>query len=388
MANGRRSRVKTFIFSIIPVVFFLLSGEISLRLARLPREKYVTQRFAFPPEDEIGKAFLRDPALAWRLNPGYDGPWTMLKLAYSHEEGQVTKAAQKKRRETYPDRAYHQSVTWQINKQGRRGIERPEKKRKILFIGSSVTFGWAVRAEDSFSGVIASLLQRHGYPDWGIVNAGVPGYSTFQMRRYLPALLHEVKPEIVIVEAGLNDGVWAPAGPDCEVIQSAKEKQTGLISRLIQSSNFCVWLRGFLRAEHTFRERQQNGGKAFYASMLHVPGHSRVSPDEFSRNLAEMKKMSEGAGARFYCFFPCLFNEYGQGKAQKSVQFTDPTEIAVSPFLASLSTQELKRYFLPYDEGHPSRFGHQYLAAKIWQRLLQDKDLVRTNPDAAPPVAP
>lgn len=78
---------------------------------------------------------------------------------------------------------------------------------RILCIGDSNTFGVRVAADDSYPGQLMRLLNggardgRH----YQVVNAGVPGQNTAQMKNALPELLDEVQPSIVLALGGLNN---------------------------------------------------------------------------------------------------------------------------------------------------------------------------------------
>ena len=59
----------------------------------------------------------------------------------------------------------------------------------VLFLGDSRVAQWA----------LPSL------PGWRVVNAGAGGWTTGQIRLRVPQLLEEFHPDVVVVEAGIND---------------------------------------------------------------------------------------------------------------------------------------------------------------------------------------
>ncbi len=69
----------------------------------------------------------------------------------------------------------------------------------VLALGDSLTFGTGATAETSYPTVLAGLT------GWNIVNAGVPGETSAQIRDRLPVLLAEHHPALVLVCAGGND---------------------------------------------------------------------------------------------------------------------------------------------------------------------------------------
>ncbi|MBP7565298.1 MAG: arylesterase [Burkholderiaceae bacterium] len=69
----------------------------------------------------------------------------------------------------------------------------------VLALGDSLTFGTGATAGTSYPTVLAGLT------GWNIVNAGVPGETSAQIRDRLPGLLAEHHPALVLVCAGGND---------------------------------------------------------------------------------------------------------------------------------------------------------------------------------------
>ncbi|MEZ4768166.1 MAG: SGNH/GDSL hydrolase family protein [Caldilineales bacterium] len=105
------------------------------------------------------------------------------------------------------------------------GLRSPEVERtkpagttRILVLGDSVAFGWGVRSEDTFASQLASLLATV-YPDrrFEVINAGVSGYGTWQELQWLKQTGVDLQPDVVIVQAHLNDAadnLWGTLGQD------------------------------------------------------------------------------------------------------------------------------------------------------------------------------
>jgi len=76
-------------------------------------------------------------------------------------------------------------------------------ERVIVAFGDSLTSGLGVPADQTYPALLGARLQREGYP-YRVVNAGVSGdTSAGGLRRVDWAL--RLKPEIVILELGVND---------------------------------------------------------------------------------------------------------------------------------------------------------------------------------------
>ncbi|HQH72938.1 MAG TPA: GDSL-type esterase/lipase family protein [bacterium] len=149
----------------------LLFGETVCRVAGLGRPNLTLtgpKRLYVPDPD---------PQIAFRMRPGYQ------------------------------DFVYGAPVA--INAQGLRDREYPYAKtpvqKRILVLGDSVAFGYGVPARDTFAKQWEELLQAVPRPDWQIINAGVPGYTTVQEVRWFEVEGLRYQPDAVILTYVMND---------------------------------------------------------------------------------------------------------------------------------------------------------------------------------------
>jgi hypothetical protein len=177
-----------------------------------------------------------------------------------------------------------------------------------------------------------------------------------------------MKPHIIVFESGINDGVWTPGRSDAE---RGMLTQNTLMGKCLQNSNL------FLFLYYVTHSRQQQmifpnvtEPKGFYATSMYVPGKNRVSEEEFRSNIVSVEKIAKQVGAKLYFIFPPLYNEYCRQRIWKSADLSHANEIDVCAALSSLPTITLSDLFLPYDEGHLSRKGHQFVADLIWKHLF------------------
>ena len=83
--------------------------------------------------------------------------------------------------------------------------EKPSVPLRIVAFGDSLTSGHRLPQKDAYPAVIQKKLKDAGLP-FTIVNHGVSGDTTSRALRRLDAALAE-KPDIFIVELGVNDGL-------------------------------------------------------------------------------------------------------------------------------------------------------------------------------------
>jgi lysophospholipase L1-like esterase len=77
-------------------------------------------------------------------------------------------------------------------------VENP--RARVLFVGDSTTFGIGVGDQQTYASLIQSLL-----PDVACANAGVPGYTAYQVRKALERMRGRSKADVTVIAVGLND---------------------------------------------------------------------------------------------------------------------------------------------------------------------------------------
>lgn len=78
-------------------------------------------------------------------------------------------------------------------------------RRKILFVGTSLTAGYGLEADSAFSYLIQRKIDSAGLP-FETVNAGVSGETTAGLIQRLDWLLR-AKFDVMVLESGANDGL-------------------------------------------------------------------------------------------------------------------------------------------------------------------------------------
>ena len=162
---------------------------------------------------------------------------------------------------------------------GLRNLRTPGPKgdsERIVCVGDSCTYGLGVPIEAAWPTLIGEET------DWDVVNAGVPGYTTFQAVRQWETLLADLEADRIVIEFGNNDLVPWPAREGAEWVFATDRERSRHIaytltpplgSRLLQVLAGHLWLPP--------PERHQ----ADAPMEVHAASRSRVPLDEFRRNL-------------------------------------------------------------------------------------------------------
>jgi lysophospholipase L1-like esterase len=132
---------------------------------------------------------------------------------------------------------YESDVT--INSSGYRGQEGTPGKYngyRILILGDSITFGYALPVEATFSSQLQQLLLREK-PDFEILNFGVGGYDILQEVALLEHRGLKFMPDMVVVGYCLNDA--GIASNNLKRITKIQSRQSNILfrSRLFQFAN-------------------------------------------------------------------------------------------------------------------------------------------------------
>jgi lysophospholipase L1-like esterase len=198
--QGNFGPLKTVIFSIIPLLLFLVVAEGSLRL--YASFKAVGERGVALPQPAQRHEYQReDPVLGYSLKPGYEG-------------GDI-----------------------RVNQLGFRGpevsIEKPKNVLRIVAIGDSTTFGLAGEGCPYPAQLEGLLNSNRETPRFEVINAGVEGYSSIYALRLIETRIAQLEPDLVIIYVGWNDlySTW-PFQPNLPRPPPGGSRKEGLVGSL------------------------------------------------------------------------------------------------------------------------------------------------------------
>ena len=78
--------------------------------------------------------------------------------------------------------------------------------KTVLVIGDSLSAGYGIEIDQSWTALLQSKLQSQGY-EYRVVNASISGDTTEGGASRIAAALENFNPELVILELGGNDGL-------------------------------------------------------------------------------------------------------------------------------------------------------------------------------------
>ena len=105
---------------------------------------------------------------------------------------------------------------YRTNAHGLRDRDRPAKPpgtKRVLVMGDSYTWGYAVAEEEAYPQVAERLLRERGRPDIEVVNGGIPDYNSRQERQLLAQLMPIYRPDAIFLAYVVNDAEPCTAIP-------------------------------------------------------------------------------------------------------------------------------------------------------------------------------
>ncbi len=168
------SRGRSLLFASILTFGFFTLAEVGLRLVGVARP--VSPRILLHQMDsDITLPFIRaDKDVFWSPQPGFKGEF--------------------------------QGKPVTINSLGLRGPEvrgRTPGSRRVLCFGDSITFGYGAGDDETYPFHLGQLL-RDGVVE--VLNAGVTGFTSHQVLGYVRRLVPALRPDVVTICIGWNDG--------------------------------------------------------------------------------------------------------------------------------------------------------------------------------------
>jgi len=258
-----------------------------------------------------------------------------------------------------------------INSLGFRGPELPpdlDQRKIVLLMGDSTAFGWGLDYEDTIAVRLQQRFDAEALGKYYVLNAGVPGYSTYQTMVYCRQLLSHMRPHIVLTYVGAND-CWSEGN----TLRDAEKPQ---------HFNPAATLPGFLARSNvvkTIKLVRMQLGKA--------QRRLRVLPSAYQTNLDAIGRLARKVGARHVHVNP-LFNDreqyylrpqdllravgqdrFYQGEDRALIEkLSDQDYIrADGVMLTALTRHKPEELF--FDYWHPTKKGAQEIANIIFQVL-------------------
>jgi lysophospholipase L1-like esterase len=277
---------------------------------------------------------------------------------------------------------------YEINSWGFRGpefkAEDLAEKKVVLCLGDSTTFGVLVDEPLTFPRRLEQALRARRRPRAMVVNAGVPGYNSWNEDAYLERLLPRLRPKLVVLGLFMNDNV--PDGR-FDRLRFAIESHS-LLAFNVLSLIDGIHERGEYQAvpdadplwsalDPDTRHAVAEYGKAigmprFVADTVRTMDDLNAWDAALER-VAHMKSISERNGAKFLClilpaslqFEPGYRDPEPQRHIQDFLKSRSISYVDMRPAFAEAFSRRIPIYFSKYDVAHFNANGHHLVADNL-----------------------
>lgn len=325
------SLARKLLFSLLTLLLFLLAAELGLRAV------------GYPPVAENPQ--LEHPSVYWQDDPNWvDKP-------VLHKEYAPT---------TFPVSTDENGLRAPLH-----GVHKPAGVFRVMALGCSTTYGWGVKNDESYPARLEHYLRASGRENIEVINAGQPGYTTFQ--------------GLWLWDGGENDISLAEYEPDVVlvgyVVQDAREVAYSDKSQALIQGEAAFLKRNILWNSQLYRALKVLLGDVQVRAKDELQRVYRVGDRDYLENLRGLVQRIEAAGAQPVFFgFPLEVEGYTayhrkllRAEAEdKGIPHFDP-----SPEIARLVRN--KTLYFPKDRGHANIRGCDTIGEMVANYLIEQE---------------
>jgi lysophospholipase L1-like esterase len=260
-----------------------------------------------------------------------------------------------------------QSVEIRLNNLGMRGDDippGPPDKRRILFLGSSMTLGWGVKEEDTVTQLLQRKFREHG-EDVEVLNGGIGNYNTVRYVRLYFKKLQALDPTDIVIHYFLNDAEVLEAGGGNFLLRNSQLAVTLWIAATrafgkIGEENL---------VEH-YRKAYEEGSPGFIAmkqALKELSDYAHRHKPEIHLYLVMTPDIHNLEDYKLYDIhdiMKTISDQYGY------------TYIDLLPAFKGLSPRDV--WAMPGDP-HPNALGHKLMAETIYNALSQKQKILQRD---------
>jgi len=264
------------------------------------------------------------------------------------------------------DRVY-QNVSFRTNALGLRDNPVPEPDSdgfRILVLGDSVTVGWGVAVEDTFSEQLEGLLTKRLERPVHVINSGVSGYNTQQELTFLKRHISTMAPDLVILVYVEND--VEPKAVNMVDMQYRWENPPNANATLLRWS----WL---------YRLIYYLGPDLLGSAKLPTTNDGWQQSMEA---LAEAHEVSTQYQAGFVTYlYRMLADDLTDSLQQDISRVAEAGQFRFVDTLPWFEKSQFSSLINSFVDTHPNAMGHRIIAEGIARDLLENGMLCQTSTD-------
>ena len=235
---------------------------------------------------------------------------------------------------------------------------------RIMTMGCSTTFGWGVSDAESYPSRLESYIHEEGYTKTAVINAGQPGYTSFQGVWLWNRTLKDYKPNVVLIGFVVQDARKAAYTDRSQAI--LQKDYRFLKENFLYNSRSYLALRSAIGSVQ-IRAKERGSGD--------IGGVYRVPPADYVQNLRTL--ISE---VRSHGGIPILFGypleRSGYTEQHRIILQAAASELDVLLFDPQKKMEEAVRntqLYFSKDRGHANAAGNDRIAQWVFDFLKEQK---------------
>lgn len=243
--------------AVVSLLIFVVVVELALRVVEVDLY-YKNQFFPVNRDIDFPEVYKKDPKLFWRF-----------------------------RKNMVTESKMFSYLNYRINSHGLRGPEIRQRKTgyRIIALGNSCTFGWGMPYQITWVFRLQQMLnQQVPSGNVEVINAGVPGYSSYQGKIFFAEELLSLNPDMVLIMFGWNDH-WKAGHGITDARQQMPHRLILAAQNLFSKLKLYQLLRKMVLSS-TEKER--------LVALDDMSGERRVSQQEFYGNLKSIVRLARG----------------------------------------------------------------------------------------------
>jgi lysophospholipase L1-like esterase len=269
------------------------------------------------------------------------------------------------------------TFAYRTNLRGLRDRDRSEQKsgvQRVLVMGDSYTWGYAVAEDEAFPQTAERLLKERGYPGIEVINGGVPDYNTRQERQLLERLMPVYQPDAVFLAYLVNDAEPSTAMPTSPE-ETYRHANSWFLAELKDVANRRLF------KSSVFRSTKDTVG----GNYLDGFAEDSLKWRDSKQAIREMRNMCAAAGIPFAVlilpdFTQSFDDQYAWRPIHEAVaSWSREMRVPVFDLLIPFLGEDHLSLWVPWD-GHPNAEAHRRIAEFLVARILEDPRLARRSP--------
>jgi lysophospholipase L1-like esterase len=263
---------------------------------------------------------------------------------------------------------------YRTNAYGLRDRDHPAKTpgtKRVLVMGDSYTWGYAIAEEEAYPQVAQRLLAERGRPDIEVINGGIPDYNSRQERQLLQQLLPVYQPDAVFLAYVVNDAEPSTAMPTPPE-EVYRHSRSWLLTEMADRLNRRVFRRRILPSS------KDNVGSNYLDGFE----DGSVKWKDSREALREMRDLAHAAGDPFTILMMPDFTQpfddgYGLTKIHEAVaRWGRELDIPVFDLLTLFMGEDHSTLIVPWD-GHPNAEAHRRMGEFLVGKILEEPAMRR-----------